>query len=518
MKISNKIRNYIKIVIILFIIFSSIYVLYVFNNDYRTIEGLANVRDCSNCTIRPTSTNCVPVYDISYTYSQIGTSNKWNLDISNVTTNKVFCQWEPKCTFDNITSQTERNSLTNSNIAQSIYDVRCCSGSPFYDNSSINFNYSAITDNTSNIADCSAIRGFFQQNRAGIIELSYNERDFNAATRACSTLDPMGRLFNKRGMLFSKTEASFNIFSDQKSMPSDIINYVSFSNFRNSLKNLPSGITQAMLNGYNEAELNAALLTLTQMNDNLTAKARTENLQRQLNRSDLTSAQNTSFRSILTRFEDAFSVTGLLRERREFTYSLVNNDKTPNLDYTPYTGSALSSSQYLLNSDQFFNCMGEVKNDISSSFTSAQLTEFSNNDYFGTAGRPVSLGGLGEASYNALGTMQTTGYPSNNDLEMELRRLEIVPASGNAPVTVISSYLNAINSFYEKQIRNLTGPREHSYNQQLVFDNNSLETKQATFFTYSKDANNVYPCSPSILGNSKFEYCGPQAYYETPHF
>jgi hypothetical protein len=518
MKLSNNSRNYIKIVIILFIILTSIYVLYVFHNDYRIMEGLANVKDCSNCTIRPTSANCVPLYDISYTYSQIGTSNKWNLDISNAITDKVFCQWEPKCTFDNITSQNQRNSLTNSNIDQSIYDVRCCSGSPFYDNSNINFNYNAIIDNISNITDCSAITSYFQQNRAGIIELSYNERDLNAATRTCNTLDPSGRLFNKRGMLFSKIEASFNIFSDPKSMPSDIINYVSFSNFRRSLTNMPSGVTVAMLNGYNEAELNAALLTLTQMNDALTAKARTENLQRQLNRSDLTSAQNTSFRSILTRFEDAFKVLGLLQDSRRFDYKLVNNDKIPNLDYTPYSGSALSTTQYLLNAEQFFNCMGEVKNDISSSFTSAQLAEFSNNDYFGTAGRPVSLGGLGEASYNALGTMQTTGYPSNNDLEMELRRLEIVPSSGNAPVSVISSYLNAINSFYDKQIRNLTGPREHSYNQQLVFDNNSLETKQATFFTYSKDTNNVYPCSPSVLGNSTFEYCGPEAYYESPRF
>jgi hypothetical protein len=54
------------------------------------MEGLANIRDCSNCTIRPTSANCVPLYDISYTYSRIGTSNKWNLDISNAITDKVL--------------------------------------------------------------------------------------------------------------------------------------------------------------------------------------------------------------------------------------------------------------------------------------------------------------------------------------------------------------------------------------------------------------------------------------------
>ena len=53
---------------------------------------------------------------------------------------------------------------------------------------------------------------------------------------------------------------------------------------------------------------------------------------------------------------------------------------------------------------------------------------------------------------------------------------------------------------------------------QLVFDNNSLEIKQSTFFTYNKDANNVYDCSPSITGNPKFEYCGPEAYYESPTF
>jgi hypothetical protein len=162
--------------------------------------------------------------------------------------------------------------------------------------------------------------------------------------------------------------------------------------------------------------------------------------------------------------------------------------------------------------------MGDIINDISASFTSAELMDFSNNDYFGTSGRPISQGGLGQASYSALGSIENTSYPSNNDLEMELRRLETIPSSGNAPVSVISTYLNAINSFYEKKLANSTGPREHSYNQQLVFDNNSLEIKKPTFFTYNKDANNVYACKPSITGNSKFEYCGPEAYYEIPKF
>ena len=117
-----------------------------------------------------------------------------------------------------------------------------------------------------------------------------------------------------------------------------------------------------------------------------------------------------------------------------------------------------------------------------------------------------------EQSYSAFGANVSTGYPSNNDLEMELRRLESIPSTGNAPVSIINTYLNAINSFYEKQIRNLTGPRDHVFNQELVFDNNTLETVTPTFFTYDDTANNSYQCQESVTGNSLFKDCGPAAY------
>jgi len=518
MKISNKYRNLIKIALITFIVVSSLYVLYISNNGYIIAENFANTRDCSDCTMKPDSGNCVPLYDISYTYSQIGTSNKWNLDICNIITNNVFCQWESQCLFDNIASQNERSLLANSSINQSIYDVTCCSGSSFYNNNNINFNYSVIKTNTSNIADCSNIKNIIRQSISGTIDLSYDPLIFNTTNRICNTLEPTGSLFNKRGMLFSKSESKSNIFSDPKTMPNDIINYISTSNIRNEIRAIIDGlrgpnIQPSSLNGFNEVDLNNNITQLTQLNDALVLKARTENLQRQLKRSDLTSAQNSSFASILNSLQPVYRVAlpnALLQERTDYSYRLVNNNNSPlNL---------ANPNQYLLNSDQFFNCMGIIKQDISSSFTSAQIADFSNNDYFGTAGRPVTQGGLGEASYSALGSIPTNSYPSNNDLEMELKRLETVPASGNAPVSVISTYLNTINSFYEKQIQNASGPREHSYNQQLVFDNNSLETKQSTFFTYNKDVNNVYNCSPSITGNSKFEYCGPEAYYESPTF
>ena len=93
MKLYNY-RNLLKIASIIFILLSSIYVLYIFNYEYKTLESLANANmlDCSKCEMRPASGNCVPIYDISYTYTKIGTSNKYKLDICNIITNNVFCE------------------------------------------------------------------------------------------------------------------------------------------------------------------------------------------------------------------------------------------------------------------------------------------------------------------------------------------------------------------------------------------------------------------------------------------
>ena len=100
MKISNKYRNLFKMALLLFIIVLSIYVLFVATSENKMRESLGNMKDCSDCTMKPDSGNCVPLYDISYSYSQIPNSvNKFRLDICNIITNNVFCQLEPQCTF-----------------------------------------------------------------------------------------------------------------------------------------------------------------------------------------------------------------------------------------------------------------------------------------------------------------------------------------------------------------------------------------------------------------------------------
>ena len=99
------------------------------------------------------------------------------------------------------------------------------------------------------------------------------------------------------------------------------------------------------------------------------------------------------------------------------------------------------------------------------------------------------------------------------DLAMEFKRLEYVEPGGTAPTGVIDQYLRAINGFYEKQIASMLGPRTHAVNDQLVFENDGLETKKSTFFVYENEPNNEFECQPSITGEDKFKYCGPSAYY-----
>ena len=102
--------------------------------------------------------------------------------------------------------------------------------------------------------------------------MSYDSVSLNAAYNICNTLEPTGQLFNKKGMLFSKTESSFNIFTDPKTMPSDIISYISFSNIRNEIRGIINRtkipiIEPTELAGFDDISLNNLIVQLTQLND-----------------------------------------------------------------------------------------------------------------------------------------------------------------------------------------------------------------------------------------------------------
>lgn len=181
----------------------------------------------------------------------------------------------------------------------------------------------------------------------------------------------------------------------------------------------------------------------------------------------------------------------------DYKYNLLNKD-TLNLE---------DQNQYLLNKDEFLDCFGIKKNNNDMSFNAQQLRNFSENNYFDIAD---------DANYTTLQDNNQRLYPNENDLKMELKNLEQIPEGGNVPVSVIDNYLRTINNFYEKQMSNMMGPKTHAFNEELVFDNNTLKTKESTFFSYDNCYNNTYNCQTSITDNNKFEYCGPAPYNNTP--
>jgi len=168
------------------------------------------------------------------------------------------------------------------------------------------------------------------------------------------------------------------------------------------------------------------------------------------------------------------------------------------------------SDDYILNDYQFFNCFGEIKgksiNDMS--FSEQQLLDFSNNDYFKVAE---------DATYTTINDTSLREYPNNQDIEMEIKRLETIPNNHSvAPVNVIKTYLDSINSFYKDQLSRLDNTAtNNNLNKELIFENNDLSIKESTFFTFDNQSNEQYNCTNnSITGDQSFNYCGPEPYYD----
>tara|TARA_B100000424_G_C22909690_1_gene483966 strand:- start:113 stop:1342 length:1230 start_codon:yes stop_codon:yes gene_type:complete len=219
---------------------------------------------------------------------------------------------------------------------------------------------------------------------------------------------------------------------------------------------------------------------------------------------------NTDVCGMLFRRQQSDSTSGIdindmnkTMEIYDYKYNLLNTQ-----DLTPYIDQ-INPDKYLLNKDEFFDCFGMKKNNNDMSFNAQQLKDFSENNYFDIAD---------DANYTTLQDNNQRLYPNENDLKMELKNLEQIPEGGNVPVSVINNYLRTINNFYEKQMYNMMGPKIHNFNEELVFDNNTLKTKESTFFSYDNCYNNTYNCEASVTDNNKFEYCGPAPYNETPTF
>ena len=399
------------------------------------------------------------------------------------------------------------NYLQNSSILETLQIASsCCTGQAFYTDNLLT--YKDISFNLATKSTCAQMERDIsgripseQSQKATFFAKLYSNNDYLKAKSICNTMDESSNIYYVDGTLFKKINTSYNILDDPNILPKDILDLIATTNIRSSLTT------------NNKIILESDIITpLEIINDNLILYLRQNNLQRQISISDLTDSQRTRLASIKTMLKGLFNSSNRnLITKTDISYTLINKNS-----YLPVLKNGV---QYLLKPDQFFDCSGTVQTGNVGEFLSSAIQELSNNDFFGTSGIPVSRGGLGDASYNPYGTLtQADLYPSNKDLEMELRRLETLPASGNVPVNIISTYLNAINSFYEKQIQNLTTTRSSTFSQTPINDIYSIRTMKPTFFTYDHSTNNDYQCENSITGNSAFKYCGPSSYYEIPKF
>jgi hypothetical protein len=408
------------------------------------------------------------------------------------------------------------NYFENSSIIENIENSdNCCNGATFYTSNLLNYN--AISENINNKNTCTRMESDISAHlntistndtqKARFFSMLYSNNNYAKATSICNTMDPSSSTYNTKGTLFKKSETNINVLESPNTLPKDILDIIAFSNIRNNLNSNDKNILEKNINE-----------PLQIMNGDLIAYTRQNNLQVPITISDLTNDQRSQLNSIKTILLGLYNTSNTpltTTTKKDTTYTLIGKNTSTNT-YQPITNNG---TQYILNIDQFFDCSGVVQNSNSGTFSASDILELSNNNYFGTSGLSIIQGGLGDASYNPYGTLtQADLYPSNKDLEMELRRLETIPASGNAPVNIISSYLNAINSFYEKQIQNLTGLKTNTFTQDSIEDIYSIQTKKPTFFTYDNTYNNQYQCQDSITGNSAFKYCGPAAYYEIPKF
>jgi len=116
MKNNRDFKKIFKVFLLVFIVILSIYVLYFYNNSNNILENFTTSTNCSECKVNPSNNKCKPIYNIDY---------KWNpqrkmVDISNVMTDYILCEWEPNCnnniTENNYLTQEQRSELSNAQL------------------------------------------------------------------------------------------------------------------------------------------------------------------------------------------------------------------------------------------------------------------------------------------------------------------------------------------------------------------------------------------------------------------
>ena len=484
-------KNIAKILIIGFIIVYCIYILYF--STHTIVEGFFTTtnKDCSDCTMNPKSGDCIIINDFS--------DNIINSDNTEISFNTVghkryrFCKWQSNCDGNN-------NYLTNKNTDRSnplLYNIQCCSGvdNPFYGANTLPFSEYTIVNTISEKCtkfsnDLSSIKISNNLQYTNLINNNYN--NYQQINNICSTVqNPSNSTIN--GMLFdiSLIETG-HVLIDPNLTVQEILDY--------------QNILEMSMNNY----ITGGYINTDQQNQEVT---RLKNEIAEINK-NLRSLEGAGFTI------DQFETQKNLLQAQLLPY-FVSTISYENYQYN-LLDKRLNTTTYLLNENEFFDCFGEIKNvkswDKDTNKYSDQNISGGHAAIFDKDDDINYFGADKNAGYKTSQEVTPLTYGPSMDLQGEFRRLESIPVGGNVPVNVINQYLTTINGFYEKQIKNLLGPKTHSFDQSLEFDNNSLNLKEKTFFVYENEENNKYDCHHGITGDIDFSYCGPDPYYNDVKF
>ena len=490
--LKNILKNNNLFVFILLIIII-IYLLYLFfYNKNKLIENI--IKTCANCSIKPDSGNCYNIYDISISIilqnshiKNIDSSsellNLSNENISEVKIEKIdmsyiFCEWEtdisdcPPMERDNISKKGEE------------IDYNCCGNTEFYNTNNNKFKEYTIYKNINKKLD---------------IILSNYDKEFGKSTKQNGSKYKLNYYISMDSkFLFTALRNEFNDYKDKKGIMFKVIQDGSQNILTKSLNNAQLINIQELQryiainydinnNSYDQNEKDVIRIEIQDKLNTLLQKYYNSN-RTVLSIGDIRSLQEIRRKII----EKNIKPKNELIEEKNYKYKMVDTNINE-LTYEP------------LDNNNYINCTGIKENELE--ILDAYDVDISNN-YFGITDPSASYRSFSESDYNNNNTL------TENKLKGELRRLQTI-SGGNTLVSpnVINQYLTAINSFYEKQIKNLMGPKTHNFDRTLEFDNNNLDIKNNTFFTYDNEKNNEYTCKPSLLTDPDFSYCGPDAYY-----
>ena len=443
-----KFNNIIKIIILISIICICLYILY-FSKDLIK-ENFEVDNNCSECIVKPSSGNCIDIYDISISPYPIMPNE--NTDVSLINTDYVFCPWESNC----ISYNTMRHTSN---------DIQCCSNSNiFYNNNKDTIkNFEIIKDVKND--KCSDVI----LSELSSVLIRNNPQKYYNILKLCNDVKSYQNL-NKYGLFFKRIiDSSINILKDPNLTIEEVLDYQNILAFK-------------MNSDYPEDDLNKYIFPNDAPRDFLKNKNRkklTNTIkERKFYMQYLNTHKNEKQLIQNALAEHLYSVQGI----KDISYIYKLSD------------SAGSEIDYNLSENEFINCSGEIKSYNNYIFSEVSWNElnFDNND---------------DTNINSFNKNNNKyyNYNENDNTLHDLNRLQNIPPD-NINYQIISNYLNVIKSFYNKKLDSLIPPKT------LEYDIDSQKLNSNTFFVYNNEISNNYPCENSASNNENFKYCGPVPY------